>query len=306
MLANLRLRSATAALVAGTVLAFATIAQAGSFTFKHDQGETVIETVPETVIVTDWAAFDNLDALGVKVAGVPSSVAPPYLADKVPADALRVGSLQEPDIEGIAAAEPDLVIVAARSRTSYPTIASIAPTIDASIDNNDIVAGVIQRLNEYGRIFGVEDRAAELVADLEARVAEARAAAEGKGTALVIVTNAGRLGVYGPGSRVSWVYRTLGLPSVFDHVDDSDHGGDAISFEYLVETDPDWLFVVDRDAGVGNEGAARTLLDNDLLRQTSFWKNQQVVYLDPGAAYVTMNGYQGLVLMLDQVIAALK
>src|SRR6185312_15406414 len=115
-------------------------------------------------------------------------------------------------------------------------------------------------------------------------------------------TNAGNLGVYGPGSHVAWIYDALDIPSVFDAVDDSDHGGDAISFEYLLETNPDWLFVVDRDAGVGGEGAARALLDNELIHETSFWQNDHIVYLDPAAAYVTMHGYSGLILLLDQVI----
>ncbi|WP_182086408.1 siderophore ABC transporter substrate-binding protein [Aureimonas sp. ME7] len=272
----------------------------------HAQGETRIDTVPERVVVTDWAAFDNLQALGVPVAGVPGSALPPYLADLVPADAPRVGSLQEPDIEGIAAAEPDLVIVASRSRTAYPTLSQLAPTIDATIDNADIVSGVKENLAKYGSLFGREARAGELAAALDAKVAEAREAARGKGTGLVVVTNGGRLGVYGPGSRVAWIYDALGIPSVFGTVDDANHGGDAVSAEYLLETNPDWLFVVDRDAGIGHAGAARATLDNELIRRTTFWQRNQIVYLDPAAAYVTMHGVTGLMLLLDQVIAGYR
>lgn len=292
------------ALAFATVLSLSGAAAAQSVTVAHAQGETVIDGTPQTVMVTDWAAFDNLTALGVPVAGVPGSNAPGHLTGKTGADLQRIGSLQEPDIEGIAAAAPDLVIVASRSRTSYPTISRIAPTLDMSVDNAGIVDGVKANLVTYGEIFDREERAAELIATLDAKVEEARAAAEGKGSGLVIVTNAGRMGVYGPASRVAWIYNTLNVPSVFDDVDDRDHGGDAITFEYLLETNPDWLFVIDRDAGVGNEGAARQLLDNELIHQTSFWQNDRVVYLDPAAAYVTMHGYDALMLLLDQVIAA--
>lgn len=273
-------------------------------TIPHAQGETVIKAVPQTVMVTDWASFDNLTSLGVPVIGVPGSNVPGHLADKVTDDMQRIGSLQEPDIEAIAAANPDLVIVAARSRTSYPVISKIVPTIDSSIDNAAMIDGVKETLATYGKIFDREAQAAELTATLDAKVEQARAAAEGKGTGLVIVTNAGKIGVYGPESRVSWVYKTLNVPSVFDEVDDRDHGGDAITFEYLLKTNPDWLFVVDRDAGVGNEGAAQALLDNELIHQTNFWKNGQIVYLDPAASYVTMNGYDAVTLLLDQVTAA--
>jgi iron complex transport system substrate-binding protein len=285
-----------------TALVLTPAARAQPIEIEHAQGTTVLDAVPQRVMVTDWAAFDNLDALGVEVAGVPLAATPPYLADRIPADAQSIGSLQEPDIEGIAASAPDLVIVASRSRTSYPTLSGIAPTIDMTVDNENLIEGVEANITHLGAIFDREEKAAELVAALDTKVEEARAAAQGKGTGLVIVTNAGRLGVYGPGSRVAWIYDALGVPSVFDDVDDSDHGGDAISFEYLLETNPDWLFVVDRDAGVGGEGAARALLDNELIHQTSFWRNDRIVYLDPAAAYVTMHGYSGLMLLLDQVI----
>ncbi|RUT28639.1 siderophore ABC transporter substrate-binding protein [Arsenicitalea aurantiaca] len=272
-------------------------------TITHAQGETVLQGVPETVFVLDWAALDNLAALGVPVAGLPGSNAPAYLSDAITGDELAIGSLFEPDIEGIAAAEPDLVIVAARSAATYPVLSEIAPVIDMSVDNASFAEGVKHNIETLGQIFERHDRAAELIAALDAKIDEARAAAAGKGTGLVIVTNAGNIGVYGPGSRVAWVYNELAIPSVFDTVDDGDHGGDAISFEYLLETNPDWLFVVDRDAGVGNEGAARQLLDNELVHQTTFWQNDQIIYLDPQAAYISMHGYSGLMLLLDQVIA---
>ncbi|MFV0491392.1 MAG: siderophore ABC transporter substrate-binding protein [Pseudorhodobacter sp.] len=296
----------SAALFGGLVLTgtLSPAAWAEEITITHAQGETTINGKPETVIVTDWAAFDNLNALGVPVAGIPATNAPKYLEAKLPADALKVGSLQEPDIEGIAAAAPDLVIVASRSRRSYPTLATIAPTVDFSIDNNALIEGVEARITQYGDIFGLQDRAAELIASLNAKLDEARAAVKDKGNALVIVTNGNKLGIYGPESRVSWVYNELGIPSVFETVDDRDHGGNAISFEYLLEKNPDWLIVVDRDAGVGNEGGAEALLDNDLVHQTNAWKNKKILYIDPQAAYVTMHGYQALMLMLDQVIAA--
>ncbi len=288
---------------AAVSLALTAGAMAQDLTVTHPQGETTINGVPETVYVIDWAAFDNLTALGVEVDGVPGSNVPGYLAGSVPEGVANVGSLFEPDVEGIAAAQPDLVIVASRSATSYPTLSEIAPTIDMTISNVEgIVDGVKSNLTTLGEIFQVEDRAAELIAELDAKVEEARALVADKGTGLVVVTNAGSIGIYGPDSRVAWVYNELGMPSVFDSVDDSDHGGDAISFEYLLETNPDWLFVIDRDAGVGNEGAARQLLDNELIHQTTFWQNDQMIFLDPQAAYITMHGYNGLMLMLDQVI----
>lgn len=299
-------RTATAVVALAASLALTAGASAQDVTVEHPQGETTITGVPETVFVIDWAAFDNLTALGVEIDGAPGSNVPSYLADDASGDLVNVGSLFEPDYETIAASEPDLVIVAGRSASTYPTVSQIAPTVDMSVNNSDIIAGLKGNLATLGEIFGIEDRAAELTADLDDKIAEARAAADGKGDGLVLVTNAGNLGVYGPDSRVAWIYNELGIPSVMDRVEDGDHGGDAVSFEFLLEANPDWLFVVDRDAGVGNEGAAKQLLDNELMHQTTAWQEDHIIYLDPQAAYITMHGYTGIMLLLDQVIEGLN
>lgn len=296
-----------AALVAGALSFSALAAMAQDKVITHAQGETTISGVPAKVLTSDWAAFDNLHALGVSVAGTPAGNVPGYLKDFVAADALQIGSLFEPDFEGIAASESDLYIVAGRSAAAYPTGKDILPTIDLSVNNADIIGGLEANLVTLGDIFGLEAKAAELQAALDAKVAEVTAAAEGKGNALVLVTNAGKLGVYGPDSRVAWIHNQVGIPSAMADVKDGDHGGDGVSFEYILETNPDWLFVVDRDAGTGeNAGAAAALLDNELVNQTKAAQAGHIVYLDPQAAYITMHGYNGVMLMLDQVLAGLN
>jgi len=302
----LRSTAIVATLIAGALtLAPASFAQ--DRTITHAQGETSLSGVPEKVLTQDWAVFDNLSALGVAVAGAPASNAPSYLEGQVGADAIQIGSLFEPDYEGIAASQADVYFVAARSAKAYETARDILPTMDLSVNNGGIIEGVEHNIALLGEIFGLEDKAAELNAALSAKVAEARDAAAGRGSALVLVTNAGKLGVYGPDSRISWIYNELGMPSALPEVKDGDHGGDAVSFEFLLEANPDWVFVVDRDAGVGeNNGAAAALLDNELFNQTNAAKAGHVVYLDPQAAYISMHGYQGVTLLLDQVLAGLK
>lgn len=297
-----------AAALAGA-LSMTTLAMAQEIIVTHAQGETTLPGVPSKVLVQDWATFDNLAALGVPVAGVPTGNTPSYLADAVPADALQIGSLFEPDFEGIAASQSDVYFVSARSASAYPTAKDILPTIDMSLaDNADIIGGIKGNLTKLGEIFGLETKASELNAALDAKVAEAKAAAEGKGNALVLVTNAGKVGVYGPDSRVAWIHNQVGIPSAMADVEDGDHGGDGVSFEFILETNPDWLFVVDRDAGVGggSNEAAKALLDNELVNQTTAAKEGHIVYLDPQPAYITMHGYEGVMLLLDQVIAGLN
>lgn len=273
----------------------------------HQQGEITLVAQPQRVIVQDIAVLDILDALGVDaVIGVPGGNLPDYLQHYGAEPYLKTGTLQEPDYETISAANPDLVIVASRSRTKLSELAGIAPTIDLSVDNASLVEGVKQNIEILGRIFGREARAAELTAELDARFAELRERTADAGTAMVLVTNAGRLGVYGANSRLSWVFTEAGFSPVMSEVDDRFHGGDSVSFEFILEANPDWLFVVDRDAGVagGEAAAARALLDNALVRQTSAWQQDRVVYLDPVPAYVVMHGFTSVIHLADQVLEA--
>ncbi|KKB08877.1 siderophore ABC transporter substrate-binding protein [Devosia chinhatensis] len=295
-------------LAALAAVAFATPTHAQDIVVNHAQGETTLSGVPAKVLVQDWATFDNLNALGIDVAGAPSSNVPGYLADKVPAEYLQLGSLFEPDFEGIAASESDVYFVSARSAEAYGTAKDILPTIDMSLaDNSDILGGIKANLVKLGDIFGRQAEAEQLNAALDAKVEEVKAAAADKGNALVIVTNAGNVGVYGPDSRVAWIHNQLGIPSAMADVEDGDHGGDGISMEFILETNPDWLFVVDRDAGTGETaGAAAALLDNELVNQTKAAQEGHIIYLDPQAAYITMHGYQGVMLLLDQVLAGLN
>ena len=126
------------------------------------------------------------------------------------------------------------------------------------------------------------------------------------GTALILVTNGGKLGAYGPTSRLGWIHSELGFAPVEEGIDDRFHGGDVISFEYILERNPDWIFVVDRDAGVGDAGAgAAVMLDNALMKETSAYKSGHIVYLDPQAAYISFGGYTAMTILLGQITDAL-
>jgi len=67
-----------------------------------------------------------------------------------------------------------------------------------------------------------------------------------------------------------------------------------VSFEYLLKANPDWLFVLDRDAAIGRNGAsARKLLDNKLVHATKAWRNQRIVYLNAANWYLLSNSGPG-------------
>ncbi|HZY67012.1 MAG TPA: ABC transporter substrate-binding protein, partial [Devosia sp.] len=130
-----------------------------------------------------------------------------------------------------------------------------------------------------------------------------KAAATDAGKGLVVLTSGAEVTAYGTGSRFGWIHDSLGIiPAVAD-VEAATHG-DAVSFEFLLETNPDWLFVIDRDAATG-EGSAAAILDNELVAETNAWKNGHVVYIDPVRSYIVNGGLPAFTALVDQVGDAL-
>ena len=278
-------------------------AAAADVTVTHAQGETVVPTNPETVLTFDLATLDTLDALGVEVDGVPNTNMPDYLG-KYAGDAyLKIGSLFEPDYEAVAAAAPDLIIVAGRSSAAYPELAKIAPTIDLSNDWEDFEASIKDNSRILGEIFGKEAEVEAMIEELDEKIAVVRAEAADAGTGLIVLTSGSEVTAYGPGSRFGWIHETAGMAPAVTDIAAATHG-DVVSFEFLLETNPDWLFVIDRDAATG-EGAAAAVLDNELVAETDAWQNGNVVYVDPIRSYIVNGGLPAFTVLIDQLATAL-
>lgn len=299
------LRTATAVLALAASLALTAGASAQEITAEHAQGETVLPSVPEKIFSFDLGTIDTLNAIGVEVDGVPDASFPEHLSQY--RDALKIGSLFEPDYELVNAEQPDVIFVAGRSSSVYPQLSEIAPTLDLSVDWTDFPATIKQRSETLGEIFGKQAEVAELIAGIDANIAAVQEIAPTAGNALFISISGGRISAFGPGSRFGWVHDDLGIVPVIEDVEEATHG-EAVSFEFLLETDPDWLFVLDRDAAVGTaEGAqpAQQVLDNDLVHQMKAWQNDQMVYVNPVNFYIVNGGLFALNEMIVEVGSAI-
>lgn len=265
-------------------------------------GAATVEKAPQTIAVLDVAAVDTLAALGVSVAGMPAAHYVKYL-DDVAAAATPIGSLFEPDFEAIANLNPDLIIVGGRSSTQVEPLSEIARTIDMTVTGEDHIDQVLGRLEAYGELFGEQDAAAELETAFNAKLDTLRAAIDGRGTGLVVMTNGPKVSAYGAGSRFGWLHAGTGLPEAVEGVDAQTHG-EAISFEFIAEANPDWLIVVDRGDAIGQDGdAAAVTLDNPLVAGTTAWANDQVIYLNSANVYIAGGGYTAMMETMDILIA---
>ncbi len=272
-------------------------------TIETARGPVALER-PERVVVFDVSAIDTIQALGVDPVGVPDNLYFPWL-DALKASAAPVGTLFEPDFEAVAALEPDLIVIGGRSSTQYDALAAIAPTIDMTISGADsLTAEARARIEAYGTLFGKEDAAAELAGGLDRGLADARAAVADKGTGLVLLTNGTKMSAFGPGSRFGWLHTELGLPAAVETSYEGSHG-EGVSFEFVQKANPDWIVVIDRAAAVGQDGAsARETLDNPLVHETTAWREDQLVFLDPASMYIANGGVRALTGLLGQIAEA--
>lgn len=288
-------------LAIATPAAFALPALAADVTIATARGDVTLAAKPATLAVFDIAALDTIAALGVMPAGVPDKLYVDYLAE-VGASAAPVGTIFEPNLEALAALGPDLIVIGSRSSTQGEALAPLAPTIDMTI-GADLVADARARVLAYGSLFGREDKAAELVAALDAKLAAVQAAAAGKGGALILMTNGPKVAAYGKGSRFGWLHSTLNLPEAHENLNPETHG-DAVSFEFIAETNPEWLIVVDRAAAIGEASSAQATLDNPLVKGTIAGTKGQIIYLNPTPLYVAGGGYTSVMGTLDELLVA--
>jgi iron complex transport system substrate-binding protein len=274
---------------------------------KHQLGETKVKKNPKNVVVFDFGVLDSLDKLGVEVAGVPQANVPPYLKKYGAGDYANVGSLKEPDFEKISSLGPDLIIISARQSDQYEEFSKIAPTIFMGVDTSRYMESFTENMETLGKIFGKE---AEVEKELKAinetieKVKEKASASDKK--ALIILTTGGKTSAYGPGSRFGLIHDVLGVKPVDKNIKAATHGM-SVSFEYIAEKNPDYLFVIDRDKVVSGEGGqpAEQVLNNDLVKGTKAYKDKNIVYLDPNYWYLSGGGLVSLSEMVKEVEAAL-
>ena len=267
---------------------------------KHNRGETEVPVQPKNVAVIDWSTLDTMTALGVDAQGIPNAqVVPPMLSHYADKDVGRVGSLFEPDLEALKNMQPDLIILGRRASGTYDEVAKFGPTIDLTPDPSDLLGSVIRNTEILGRIYQREDEAQQHIDHLLASVEELKARTANRGTGITLLTTGGKMAAFGIGTRFGMLHDVFGIEPAVKALKTGRHG-QSVSFEFLLETNPDWLFVMDRDAAIGREGiAAAQMMDNELVQATSAGEKGQIIYLDPVSWYLLDNS--GLRVMQSSV-----
>lgn len=174
-----------------------------------------MERIPQCIVSHVPAITETLFALGLgdRIVGVSD------LCD-YPAEAQEkhsVGEYFNPSIEEIVAQDPDLVPTDGHSKGLIPQLENLG--INAITLNPLEIAGILEGIKLLGDIFGIEDRAAELIEEMSDSVDEVASRVAG-----------------GPQVRIFYVFNAIDLdspwtadPSSFAHSLITIAGGDNIA-----------------------------------------------------------------------------
>ncbi|AGF71807.1 siderophore ABC transporter substrate-binding protein [Corynebacterium halotolerans] len=235
----------------------AAASEASTITVEDNYGTQEITLPVEDVASTDNRTFEVLSQWGVDLVAAPQSLVPFTVEEyKTSEDIMDIGNHREPDLEALTAAQPDLIVNGQRFSQYYEDIKELNP--DAAIvdfeprDGEPLGDELKRQVTELGKIFEKEDEAEQLVADFDAAVERAKAAYNPEQTVMAVNVSGGEIGYLAPsvGRTFGPIFDMLGLTPALEVSDaTSNHQGDDISVEAIAESNPDWLFVLDRDGG---------------------------------------------------------
>ena len=273
----------------------------------HELGETTVNKNPKRIVVFDYGILDSLDKLGVEgIVGVVQSGLPEHLSKFASEDYSNIGSLKEPDMEKIFELTPDLIIISGRQADYYEELSKIAPTIHLGVKNENYLESFTANMNILGEIFGKEKAVEKELTTINEAVEKLNAKVTEKGVnGLIALANDGSFSVYGAESRFGIIHNTFGVIPVDETIESTTHGQKA-SFEYVVEKNPQYLFVIDKAAVTGGTTSAEALFDNELMQKTDAYKNGNIVYLDSNIWYTATGGFTSTMMMVEEIDNAIK
>ncbi|MBO0454379.1 siderophore ABC transporter substrate-binding protein [Candidatus Enterococcus murrayae] len=273
---------------------------------NDSNGKVTVPKNPNKVVIFDNGSLDTLDALGVgdKIVGAATDNLPAYLKDYKKLES--AGGIKEPDLEKINQMKPDLIIISGRQSDFLDQLKAIAPTMYLAVDTSDTWNSIKQNVETLGQIFGKEKAAKKQLAALKTSIKETKAKAEAsKDKALTVLVNEGQLSAYGKDSRFGIIYDTFGFAEADDTIKASTHG-QSVSYEYVLDKNPEILFVVDRTKAIGGDDSNNAVADNELVAQTTAGKDKKVFSLQSDVWYLSGGGLESTKMMLEDVNKAFE
>ncbi|GAB4000445.1 iron-siderophore ABC transporter substrate-binding protein [Glycomyces albus] len=256
-----------------------------SVTVDHAMASTEVPCTPQKVVTLGQGATDTVLALGVTPVGV---VKPwtddwyEYLPGEVE-EATVVGTELEPDLEAIAALQPDVILGSKlRHEAVYDQLSQIAPTVFSE------TIGVAWKDNVslWAEALCLADEGERILADYEARAQEVSDGLDDAGLgdteASMVRFMPDQVRIYLTGFPGT-VMRDAGLerPEA-QRVDDWENSEQLIeiSEERIPEMDGDVIFVMVSEKWYSGSGSQETEENMDQWTSTDLWQQLSAVQND--------------------------
>lgn len=213
-------------------------------TIQHAMGATKITGTPKRIVVLDTGELDSAVALGVKPVGAVEAIAgeglPAYLGDAI-RDIKLVGTIEQPNVEAIAALRPDLILSSkVRHEAIYDQLARVAPTVFTE------EVGVTWKENFalHARALGLTDDATRLQAEYETKARDLSSALGDKraDTSVSVVRSVGdEVRIYLKANFLGTILEDAGLPR--PEVQDKDEFSETATPERIPDLDGDVMIL---------------------------------------------------------------
>ena len=278
--------------------------EAGTIAFE----DVTLEEMPKKIVVFDYGFLDTLDAIGVEgIVGVAKdSTLPAHLSKYSGDEYSSIGNLKTPLLEDIAALEPDVIFISGRQSAFFEQLKEITPNVIFVGTNQDDYWNTFLASTEIAaKMFGKEAEIQEHIAKIDESIEEVKALSSQYETSLVTMYNEGKLSGFAKKSRFGYIYDIYGFTPVTDDIESSSHGSD-FGFEAILEFDPQVLFVIDRTAATGGASNIEKDMENDIIKETTAYKNGKIVYLDGPLWYLSGGGVQSELAKIQEILGELK
>lgn len=197
-------------------------ANAGSW--QHEYGTITLDEPPQRIIALNWAATEALLLLGITPIGVADrdGYSAWVLEPELPDGVANIGTRVAPSLEAIAELGPDLIVTSSEMAPASGLLERIAPTYVISVykEGNKPFEKASEMLTTLGEMLGREDRANDILEDIEQTLDTQRRRLEDAGmtdrpVALVNFLDDRHVRIYAPNSLYQSTLNALGIENAW-------------------------------------------------------------------------------------------
>lgn len=241
---------------------------------QQKESEEVVFT--DKVVASSVAAVEILDALGVPMVGVPTSS---YELPESVTDAARIGNPMSPDIEVIASLEPTVIVsvdsLSADLKEQFEVLG--AEVFFANLSSYD---GLKETITSLGARFGAEEKAAEIIADFDAREqAVAAETADKEAPSVLIIFGAGTS--FMTASEDTYVGDLVKRVGGANIITDAPSSFSPVDMEYLASMNPEYiLFMSHANPEESLKAFKQEVESNEAWKNFDAVKNDNLIALE--------------------------